>query len=168
MHLHYSWEKIMAPNGVSCRVLDASRVDFRRADKADFIIGGSKAKVFSVLPRIIERPTCIKDARGPGIHQFLFHGSTLVLNEDKSVTGIEPDEFDNRWQLMRRPEIIHETFSGNYYKDELVPVMGTGMVDHFKVAVAAQDVPIRIAQGAVLEPTLPRRVRMAIAGLAKS
>ncbi len=56
---------------------------------------------FKILPGAVEEPVCIKDAWGSGQHQFLLKGSTLKLNENGSVTGIEPAAFKATWEIVR-------------------------------------------------------------------
>ncbi len=58
------------------------------------------AQTFPILPEIITQPTCIKDAWGPGQHQFIFKGATLKLNDNGSVTGIDKNAFDTTWEVL--------------------------------------------------------------------
>ena len=61
-----------------------------------------------VLPEIVDRPTCIKDAWGEGAHQFLSSGATLKQDpKDGKVTGIDKTAFDNTWELLEN-EIEHK------------------------------------------------------------
>jgi hypothetical protein len=53
-----------------------------------------------VLHRAIDRPTCLKDAWGKEIHQFLFAESTLKLNNDGRITGIDSQAFKETWQVI--------------------------------------------------------------------
>lgn len=68
--------------------------------------GSSAVKVKSikqskVLPYSIVIPTCIKDAFGPGMHQFLFKGATLKKDiETGRVKGIDQVVFDNTWEVI--------------------------------------------------------------------
>ena len=58
-----------------------------------------------LLQEIIEIPTCIKDAWGPGAHQFLFQGATLKKDVSSGkVTGIEKEAFDKTWEILETKE----------------------------------------------------------------
>src|SRR5437773_11912736 len=46
------------------------------------------------LPEIITQPTSIKDAWGPGSHQFLYEGATLKCDDSGRTTGIDRDAFN--------------------------------------------------------------------------
>lgn len=62
-------------------------------------------KVAYLLPKIINKPTCIKDAWGLGNHQFLYEGATLKKDPDTNkVTGIEKEAFDNTWEIFTNKE----------------------------------------------------------------
>ena len=64
--------------------------------------GGVRVKSTSMsklLHESVTEPTCIKDAWGPGQHQFLFEGATLKLNDNGSVTGIDKSAFDATWEI---------------------------------------------------------------------
>ena len=51
-----------------------------------------------LLHEAISKPTVIKDAWGPGSHQFLAEGATLK-SENGRVTGIDKAAFDETWSL---------------------------------------------------------------------
>lgn len=59
------------------------------------------AQIFKLFTEAVEKPTCIKDAWGPGQHQFLFNGATLKKNDNGSVTGIDKSAFDATWETLR-------------------------------------------------------------------
>lgn len=62
-------------------------------------------KTAKILPEIISKPTCIKDAWGKGQHQFLFEGATLKQDLDTGkVTGIDKDAFNKTWEIV--PKIL--------------------------------------------------------------
>ncbi len=54
-----------------------------------------------LLHEAIDRPTCIMNEYGVGIHAFYKEGATLKLLHGK-VSGIERDAFDETWQLTTR------------------------------------------------------------------
>lgn len=54
-----------------------------------------------LLHKVIDRPTCLKDAWGKGQHQFLYEGSTLKLNNDGRITGIDSEAFDKTWTITK-------------------------------------------------------------------
>ena len=63
-----------------------------------FVVNTDK---YRVLPEIIVLPTCLKDAFGPGQHQFLFEGATLKQDPQTGlVTGIEKKAFDETWEVL--------------------------------------------------------------------
>ena len=51
-----------------------------------------------LLHEVVDRPTVIKDAWGPGQHQFLDKGATLKT-ENGRVTGIDKAAFDETWNI---------------------------------------------------------------------
>jgi hypothetical protein len=53
-----------------------------------------------ILPEAVTEDVCIKDAWGPGKHQFLYKGATLKLNDGGHVTGIDKSAFDATWEIM--------------------------------------------------------------------
>jgi hypothetical protein len=56
---------------------------------------------FKILHEVVKQPTCIKDAWGPGQHQFLYPGASLKLAADNiQVTGIDKEAFDKTWELV--------------------------------------------------------------------
>jgi len=64
-------------------------------------------KTAKVLPEVIIKPTCIKDAWGKDNHQFLFKGATLKLDPDNArITGIDKEAFDNTWEIIRKSKRI--------------------------------------------------------------
>jgi hypothetical protein len=62
-------------------------------------------KAFKILPEVITEPTCIKDAWGPGSHQFLYEGATLKSDDAGRTTGIDRDAFNRTWELVRRTQV---------------------------------------------------------------
>lgn len=52
-----------------------------------------------VLLNSIHTPTCIKDAFGPGRHQFLYPGAVLKKTE-RGVSGISKEIFDSTWEVL--------------------------------------------------------------------
>jgi hypothetical protein len=91
---------------------DGTRWQFSQlAEKGYIVTSGDPAtgevrvkngQSFRVLSEAVEQPTCIRDAWGPGQHQFLFPGATLKLNDNGSVTGIDKSAFDATWELLPR------------------------------------------------------------------
>ena len=57
-----------------------------------------KGNPSKLLHEAIEKPTCIKDAWGPGNHQFLGSGATLKQDGAKA-TGIDKSSFDETWGM---------------------------------------------------------------------
>lgn len=69
--------------------------------KESIAVKVKSTKTFKVLPGIIIIPTCIKDAWGKGMHQFLFDGAALKKDmETGKVTGIERGAFESTWELI--------------------------------------------------------------------
>ena len=58
-----------------------------------------KANPSRIMPFSTTRYTAIKDAWGPGAHQFLPPNSTLKLNDNGQVTGIEGSAFEKTWSI---------------------------------------------------------------------
>lgn len=98
---------------------DGSRLQFNNLAKegyetvrADVENNGVRIKsnVFSpLLVEAVTAPTCIKDAWGPGSHQFLFVGATLKQNTDGAVTGIDKTAFDATWEISSQLSQKHIT-----------------------------------------------------------
>lgn len=68
-------------------------------------IEGGAVKVKStaaakILPEAVAEDLCVKDAWGPGQHQFLYKGATLKLGGNGVVTGIDKSAFDATWEVM--------------------------------------------------------------------
>lgn len=97
---------------------DGSRWQFQDLEKKGYVIvgddhenGGIRVKngqSFKILHEAVEKPSCIKDAWGPGQHQFLFPGATLKLNDNGSVTGIDQSAFGTpgspgTWEILSAP-----------------------------------------------------------------
>lgn len=53
-----------------------------------------------VLPEAVTEDVCIKDAWGPGLHQFLYRGATLKQGANGVVTGIDKSAFDATWEVL--------------------------------------------------------------------
>jgi hypothetical protein len=66
---------------------------------------------FKLLHEAITEPTCIKDAWGPGNHQFLGKGATLKLDGTR-VTGIDKAAFDETWSITNARGQIRGTRAG--------------------------------------------------------
>lgn len=58
------------------------------------------AQTSKILPGIVDRPVCIKDAWGKGQHQFLYKGATLKDAGGGRVTGIDKEAFDKGWEIV--------------------------------------------------------------------
>ncbi len=56
--------------------------------------------VAQILPRAVDRPTCIRDVWGQGAHQFLYPGATLKRNGGGQIAGIAKDAFEATWEIL--------------------------------------------------------------------
>ena len=68
-------------------------------------IAGGAVKVKStasakILPEAVTQDVCVKDAWGPGQHQFLYKGATLKQGNNGVVTGIDKSAFDATWEVL--------------------------------------------------------------------
>lgn len=68
-------------------------------------LAGGAVKVKStvtsrILPEAVTEDLCIKDAWGPGKHQYLYKGATLKLSEAGQVIGIDKSAFDATWEVL--------------------------------------------------------------------
>jgi hypothetical protein len=93
---------------------DGTRMKFNQLSAAGYEVvaqdqkmGGVRVKSAAyskLLLEIVSMPTCIKDAWGPGSHQFLYAGATLKLNDNGAVTGIDKTAFDATWEI-KKPQV---------------------------------------------------------------
>ncbi|MDO4995999.1 MAG: hypothetical protein Q4E69_02360 [Bacilli bacterium] len=59
-------------------------------------------KMAYLLPEVIDRPSCIKDAFGKGNNQYLYEDATLKKDPiTGKVTGIEKKAFDETWEITK-------------------------------------------------------------------
>jgi hypothetical protein len=68
-------------------------------------IAGGAVKVKStvtskILHEAVTEDVCIKDAWGPGKHQYLYKGATLKLSVAGQVIGIDKSAFDGTWEVL--------------------------------------------------------------------
>ncbi len=56
--------------------------------------------ISKILPEAVSEDVCIKDAWGPGEHQYLYKGATLKLSESGRVIGIDKSAFDDTWEVL--------------------------------------------------------------------
>lgn len=69
-------------------------------EKEDCIFIRSNNKAL-LLVEVIEIPTCIENAFGKNIHQFLYPGATLKKDhKTKQITGIDKESFDSTWKVL--------------------------------------------------------------------
>lgn len=81
-------------------------------DKGYEVSGGSLASgevrvksttTARILPEAVEEDVAVRDAWGPGQHQFLYKGATLKQGGNGVVTGIDKSAFDETWEVMSLP-----------------------------------------------------------------
>ena len=53
-----------------------------------------------ILPEAVQEDIAIKDAWGPGQHQYLYKGATLKAGTNGLVTGIDKSAFDATWEVL--------------------------------------------------------------------
>lgn len=69
-------------------------------DNVLFVKSNKPAKL---LIGAIKEPTCIKDAFGEGVHQFLYSGATLKQEIGTTkVRGIDKDAFESTWEIFKQ------------------------------------------------------------------